>query len=35
LDNRPWPVGQYELRLFVNDKLLQVAPFRIIEQMGH
>lgn len=28
---RDWPVGEYELRLFINDKLLHVAPFRIVE----
>ncbi|KAA6370510.1 MAG: hypothetical protein EZS28_033962 [Streblomastix strix] len=28
---RNWPVGEYELRLYINDKLLHTAPFRIIE----
>ncbi|KAH7825596.1 uncharacterized protein MONOS_8606 [Monocercomonoides exilis] len=28
---RPWPVGKYELRLFINDKLLLKAPFKIVE----
>ncbi|KAH7826607.1 uncharacterized protein MONOS_2454 [Monocercomonoides exilis] len=28
---RPWPVGEYELRLFINDQLLHQAQFKIIE----
>ncbi|KAH7829467.1 uncharacterized protein MONOS_3254 [Monocercomonoides exilis] len=28
---RAWPVGEYELRLFINDQLLHQASFRIID----
>ncbi|KAH7817104.1 uncharacterized protein MONOS_12851 [Monocercomonoides exilis] len=28
---RAWPVGEYELRLFINDQLLHQAPFKIVD----
>ncbi|KAK2952109.1 hypothetical protein BLNAU_12960 [Blattamonas nauphoetae] len=28
---RPWPVGEYELKIYINDNLLYQAPFKIVE----